>query len=376
MKPRAATFATFMVNGAIVGTWVGYIPWMQQKLGVSKSTLGLSLLCMALGSLLAMPLAGQILHRRPSAGVVRVAGLLACLWLPLPLLARTPVELGALLLVLGAVNGSMDVAMNAHGVAVERELPKPIMSSLHGGWSLGGFAAAGLVVAATAAGVDPRLWGAVMGGALCLAMLAISTRLGSASMHEGDAGGGFALPSRGVLLIGVLCLLAMVTEGAVADWGGIYLRQNLGAGDLAATAYAGFALGMAITRLGGDTLNARFGAARLLRGGMMLVAIALAGVLLIGQPVLAVLGFVLAGLGLANAVPLLFSAAGRVPPAGPSLAAVFTVGYTAFIAGPPVIGVLADQIGLPQTLSLLVPAALAVAALGGRVYRATPAPGR
>jgi hypothetical protein len=376
MKPRAATFATFMVNGAIVGTWVAYIPWLQQKLGVSKSTLGLSLLCMALGSLLAMPLAGQILHRRPSAGVVRIAGVLACLWLPLPLLARTPVELGALLLVLGAVNGSMDVAMNAHGVAVERTLEKPIMSSLHGGWSLGGFGASGLVVIATAVGVDPRLWGAVMGVALCLAMLAIATRLGSASTHEGDAGGGFALPSRGVILIGVLCLLAMVIEGAVADWGGIYLRQNLGAGEAAATAYTGFALGMAITRLGGDVLNTRIGAARLLRGGMALVAIALAGVLLIGEPVLAVLGFAIAGLGLANAVPLLFSAAGRVPPPGPSLAAVFTVGYTAFIAGPPVIGFLADQIGLPETLALLVPASLAVAALGGRVYRATPAPGR
>jgi Major Facilitator Superfamily len=376
VKPRAATFATFMVNGAIVGTWVAYIPWMQQKLGVSKSTLGLSLLCMALGSLLAMPLAGQILHRRPSAGVVRIAGVLACLWLPLPLLARTPVELGALLLVLGAVNGSMDVAMNAHGVAVERTLEKPIMSSLHGGWSLGGFGASGLVVIATAAGVDPRLWGAIMGVALCLGMLAIATRLGSASTHEGDAGGGFALPSRGVLLIGILCLLAMVTEGAVADWGGIYLRQNLGAGDLAATAYTGFALGMAITRLCGDVLNTRLGAARLLRGGMALVAIALAGVLLIGEPLLAVLGFAIAGLGLANAVPLLFSAAGRVPPPGPSLAAVFTVGYTAFIAGPPVIGFLADQFGLPQTLALLVPASLVVAALGGRVYRATPAPGR
>jgi hypothetical protein len=376
MKPRAATFATFMVNGAIVGTWVAYIPWMQQKLGVSKSTLGLSLLCMALGSLLAMPLAGQILHRRASAGVVRISAVLACLWLPLPLLARTPVELGALLLVLGAVNGSMDVSMNAHGVAVERELPKPIMSSLHGGWSLGGFAASGLVVAATAAGVDPRLWGAVMAVLLCLAMLAIATRLGGASTHEGDAGGGFALPSRGVLLIGILCLLAMVTEGAVADWGGIYLRQNLGAGDLAATAYTGFSLGMAASRLGGDVLNSRLGAAPLLRGGTALVAIALGGVLLIGEPVVAVLGFALAGLGLANAVPLLFSAAGRVPPAGPSLAAVFTVGYTAFIGGPPVIGFLADQIGLPETLALLVPALLAVTALGGRIYRPTPAPGR
>jgi MFS family permease len=198
-------------------------------------------------------------------------------------------------------------------------------------------------------------------------------------MHEGDAGGGFALPSRGVLLIGILCLLAMVTEGAVSDWSGIYLRQNLGAGDVAALGYTGFALGMAAARLGGDVLNARLGPARLLRGGTALVAIALGGVLLIGQPAVAVLGFALTGLGLANAVPLLFSAAGRVPPAGPSLAAVFTVGYTGFIAGPPVIGFLSDRIGLPQTLSLLVLAALTVTALGGRAEHArtaTPVPSR
>jgi predicted MFS family arabinose efflux permease len=372
MTPRAATFATFMVNGAVVGTWIAYIPWLQARLGVSKATLGLSLLCMALGSLLAMPLAGRILDSRPSAQVTRTAALVTCLVLPLPLLAGTPVVLGVLLLLLGAVNGSMDVSMNAHGVAVERELGKPIMSSLHGGWSVGGFAASGLVVAATAAGVDPRIWGAIVGVGLCAGMLWIATRLGSASMHSGEAGGGFALPSRAVLLIGILCLLAMVTEGAVSDWSGIYLRQNLGAGELASIGYTGFALGMAAGRLGGDVLNARLGPARLMRGGMALVAIALAGALGLGSAVVAVPCFILAGLGIANAVPLLFSAAGRVPPAGPSLAAVFTVGYTAFIAGPPVIGFLADRIGLPETLSLLVLASLTVTALGGRV----PTPAR
>jgi hypothetical protein len=372
MQPRAATFATFMVNGAVVGTWIAYIPAVQARLGVSKATLGFSLLCMAVGSLIAMPLAGHIINRRPSAQVVRAAAFVACLCLPLPLLAGTPVVLGAMLLVFGAFNGSMDVSMNAHGVAVERELAKPIMSSLHGGWSVGGFVASGFVVLATAVGVDPRVWGAIVGVGLCVAMLGIATRLGRASMHEGDAGGGFALPSRAVLLIGILCLLAMVTEGAVADWSGIYLRQNLGAGNLAAIGYTGFALGMAAGRLGGDVLNARLGPSRLLRGGMALVAIALGGVLIVAEPAVAVPGFALAGLGLANAVPLLFSAAGRVPPAGTSLAAVFTVGYAAFLGGPPVIGLLADAIGLPETLALLVLAALAVTALGGRV----PTPAR
>jgi hypothetical protein len=375
MSPRAATFAVFMINGGMVGTWVAFIPWKQGDLGVSKGTIGLCLLCMAAGALVAMPLTGHILDRRSSAGMTRAATLLACPLLPLPLLAPSPVALGAVLLCFGAVNGAMDVAMNAHGVAVERELPKPIMSSLHGGWSVGGFVAAGLVALTTALlGVDPPVWAAIMAALLWLAGLYVTTRLGSASMHSGDAGG-FALPSRPVLLIGVLCFLAMMTEGAIGDWGGIYLRQDLGASTAAAaTAFTGFSLGMAIARLGGDAINAAVGADRLLRGGMALVAIVLGGVLVAGEPVLAVGGFVLAGLGIANAVPLLFSAAGRVPPAGPSLAAVFTVGYTGFIVGPPLIGFLADQIGLPETLTLLVAFAVVVAVLGGRVP--TPAPSR
>jgi hypothetical protein len=373
MSPRAATFAVFMVNGGMIGTWVAFIPFKQADLGVSKATIGLCLLCMAAGALVAMPLTGQILNRRSSAGVTRTATLLYCLLLPLPLLAPSPVALGAILVGFGAINGAMDVSMNAHGVAVERELPKPIMSSLHGGWSLGGFGAAGLAAAATALGLDPPAWAAVMGVLLWLAGLYVTSQLGQASMHSGDAGG-FALPSRAVLLIGVLCFLAMMTEGAIGDWGGIYLRQDLGAGPAAAaTAYTGFSLGMAIARLGGDALNAAVGADRLLRGGMALVAIVLGGVLVAGEALIAVPGFVLIGIGIANAVPLLFSAAGRVPPAGPSLAAVFTVGYTGFIVGPPVIGFLADQFGLPETLALLVGFALVVAALGGRVGAPSPA---
>jgi hypothetical protein len=377
LTPRSATFAVFAINGAMIGTWVAFIPFKQGDLGVTKATIGLCLLCMAAGALIAMPLTGHVLDRRSSAGVTRAAALLYCLLLPLPLLAPTPVALGAVLFVFGAVNGAMDVSMNAHGVAVERELPKPIMSSLHGGWSLGGFAASGLVAVSRAAGADPRVWAAIMGVALWLVALYVTTQLGRASMHSGDHGG-FAVPSRPVLLIGVLCFLAMVTEGAIGDWGGIYLRQDLGASTAAAaTAYTGFSLGMAAARLGGDVLNARIGPSRLLRGGMTLVAIVLGGVLIAGEPVLAVGGFALAGIGIANAVPLLFSAAGRVPPAGPSLAAVFTVGYTGFIVGPPLIGFLADQIGLPQTLTLLVASALSVAALGGRAAHApTPAPGR
>jgi predicted MFS family arabinose efflux permease len=366
VTPRLATFSIFVINGAMIGTWVAHIPWLQDHLGVSKSTIGLCLLCMAAGALVSMPLTGHILDRRSSASVTRAATLLFCLMLPLPLLATSPIMLGAILFVFGASNGAMDVSMNAHGVAVERELRKPIMSSLHGGWSLGGFASAAIVVVAGAAGVDPRVESLFVGVALWLAGLWITSRLGSASAHS-EAATRFALPSRAVLLLGGLCFLVMMTEGGIADWGGIYLRHDAGASTAAAAmAFTGFSLGMAVARLGGDLLNERLGAGRLLRGGMALVAVALGGVLLIGEAVPAVIGFALCGLGVANAVPLLFSAAGRLEPPGPSLAATFTLGYTGFIVGPPVIGIVSDQVGLPETLTLLVLAALAVFALGGR----------
>jgi MFS family permease len=165
----------------------------------------------------------------------------------------------------------------------------------------------------------------------------------------------------------------MMTEGAIGDWSGIYLRHDAGASAAAAaTAFTGFSLGMAVARLGGDLLNERLGAATLIRGGMALVAVALGGVLLLSATAPAVIGFAVCGLGIANAVPLLFSAAGRLDPPGPSLAATFTIGYTGFIVGPPLIGLLADREGLPKTLALLVMAALAVAALGGRATATKP----
>jgi predicted MFS family arabinose efflux permease len=365
VTPRLATFSVFAVNGAMIGTWVAHIPWLQDHLGVSKSTLGLCLLCMAGGALVSMPLTGHVLDRVPSATVARWASLAFCLLLPLPLLATGPAMLAAALFVFGASNGAMDVAMNAHGVAIQDRLGKPIMSSFHGGWSVGGFAASALVAAAAASGLDPRVESLIVGVCLWLASLWITGRLGTGSAHS--SGGGLALPTRPVILIGGLCFLVMLAEGAIGDWSGIYLKHDTGASPAAAAmAFTGFSAGMAAARLGGDVVNARIGAGRLLRAGTALVAIALGGVLLIGQTVPAVLGFALCGLGIANAVPLLFSAAGRIDPPGPSLAAAFTLGYTGFIVGPPVIGVLSDRVGLPRTLALLVLALVSVTVLGGR----------
>jgi Major Facilitator Superfamily len=367
MSPRTATFGAFFVNGTMIGTWVAQIPFVQDRLDISKSAIGFALLCMAAGAMISMPIAGHVLDRRSSASLTRLAALVYLPMLALPLFAPSAVLLGAGLVAFGAANGVMDVSMNAHGVAVERSLRRPIMSSLHAGWSLGGLAGAGAVALAVAAGVDPRVEGVVAIAVLWLLALAVTSRLGTMSAHSEHGPAGFALPSRGVLLIGALCFLVMVTEGAMGDWSGIYLKNDLDAGDAAAaTGFAGFSAGMALARFAGDGLNRRWGAGPLLCAGMGLVTVALAAVLLIGDPVVAVIGFALVGVGVANAVPLLFSAAGHVPPAGPSLAAVFTVGYTGFIVGPPLIGILADATSLPLALGTLCLAAGAVTLLGGR----------
>ena len=171
MSPRVATFVVFAINGAMVGTWVAHIPWLQDHLGLSKATLGFCLLCMAAGAFVSMPLTGHVLDRVPSASVTRWAALVFCLMLPLPLFATSPYMLAALLFVFGASNGAMDVAMNAHGVGIQERLGRPVMSSLHGGWSIGGFTAAGFVALAVTAGLDPRVESLIVGVSLLLLSL-------------------------------------------------------------------------------------------------------------------------------------------------------------------------------------------------------------
>jgi fucose permease len=242
---------------------------------------------------------------------------------------------------------------------------------LHACWSFGGLAGAGAIAGAVAFGLDPRVGGAGAAFAVWIVALVATTRLGAATLQSvTPRSPSFRLPSGPVMLIGALCFLVMTTEGAIADWSGIYLTREVGASHAAsATGFAGFSLGMALARHAGDGLVERHSSRGVLVAGGWLAASALAVVLLVGQPVVAVVGFVLVGIGVANAVPLLFSAAGRVPPAGSSLAAVFTIGYLGFVVGPPVIGVLADALTLTAALSVVCCAVMLVAVLGGRALR-------
>jgi hypothetical protein len=368
LTPRWATAGVFFVNGAGVGTLLPQLPFVQDRLDITKGVLGLCLLCMALGALVAMPIAGQVLHRRASRGIVRVAIVAYAVAIAFPLLAPAPVALGALLGLVGLANGAIDVSQNAHGAVLERELDRPVMSSLHGGWSLGGVAGAGGAALAAAAGLDPRAYLALAAAVLVAIGVVVSGRIGHAAAAAEEPPAGLALPPRGVVLLGVLCIMVMVAEGSMNDWSAIYLRGDLGAGPaLGSTGFAAFSAGMAVGRFGGDAMVARFGAERLLRGGAALATIALGGFLLAGTTAVAIPGMALVGLGVANGVPLLFSAAGRTGAPGPAIAAVGTMGYVAFLGGPPFLGFLADAIGLPGALATICLATATVAAFGGAV---------
>ena len=358
----------FLVNGAAIGLWVAQIPFVQQRFDLSKSTLGAVLLTMSIGVIFALPVMGQAIVRLGSARAVRLAGLTCCAMMPLPILAPEPWLIPLGLLAFGASSGSMDVSMNAHGSAIEGRTGRPIMSSLHAGWSFGGFAGAALVAGATAAGVDPRIQNTVGGAVLFAALLVLVRRLGPGSATA--AGERFRMPSRAVVLMAVLCFLTMITEGAMGDWGGVYLRGDLGAAaGVAALAFAAVSAGMTIARVTGDWVNERIGPTRLLRGGSALAAVSLGTLLVIAHPVAALAGLVLVGIGVANGVPLLFSAAGAggVETSGPAIAAVSSMGSLGFLVGPPFIGILADATSLPLALATLVVATTVVALLAGRV---------
>jgi predicted MFS family arabinose efflux permease len=369
MSPRWATAAVFFVNGAVIGTWVAQIPWIQERFDLSKSAIGLVLLGMSVAVVLAFPVAGQAVVKHGSERMTWLGGIACALAVNLAVLAPDPLLLVAGLFVLGAASATMDVSMNSHGVTVEKDLGRPILSSLHAGWAFGGMTGAAFAALLAGLGVDPRAGVAAASLLLLVCVAAAVPRIGHGSAAEGAEAPRFTLPSRGVVLLAILCLLVMLTEGAMADWGGLYLRQDLGADTaVAALAFAFFTAGMTVGRLAGDRINQRAGPVALLRLGAVLTAVPLAAMLLIGAPAAALAGLFVIGLGVANGVPLMFSAAGRQPdtPSGPGIAAVSSMGSLGFIAGPPYVGFLADAISLPWALATLILGAVAVFALARR----------
>jgi MFS family permease len=375
MKPvreRFATLAVFLANGFGIGAWAVEVPRIKAALSLSDTTLGLALFAFALGAIVAMPLAGRLAPRFGSGRATALLGAAFVIALPLPAFAPNFPSLCLVLLLLGSANGALDVSMNGHASTIEAEWQSPIMSSFHAAWSAGGLLGA-------ASGAMLQKWGVgVVGGlmlpGICIGILifcAAAAALRDIGPRARAPVGGLALPSAGVMKLAALAFLCMMVEGAVADWSAVFLRSVLsGEASVAAIGYSAFAFSMAACRIVGDVSVRRFGPDRVTALGGLIAAAGLALVLGLPNVVTACAGFALVGVGLANVVPVIFSAAGRstlTPAVGVSMAA--TAGYAGFLVGPPMIGLGAGFVGLRLALCVPLVAALVVCLLGGKAVR-------
>jgi MFS family permease len=347
-RARIAVTVVFALNGFLFASIFSRLPAIKERGGLSAGALGLALFCAMIGLLASQVFTGPLVSRFGSRPLVLLGGVGYAVALIPVALSTSFATLAAAFLLVGLVNGVLDVSMNVHGITVERRLGRPILATLHAGFSFGAMAGAGAgaLVAAASVGAVPHLSvTAVAGVAVALA----ATRF--LLPREADAtpdGPRFVRPTRGLVAVGAFAFCALLSEGAVNDWSAVYDDENLEAGEgLAAAALAAFSLTMAAFRLVGDRLTEAFGQLRLARGGGALAAGGVALAVVAGGPAAAIAGFATAGIGLAVLFPLaLRAAAEHGESAGPAVSAVSAMGYLGFLAGPPAVGGLGELAGL------------------------------
>jgi predicted MFS family arabinose efflux permease len=368
-SPRLATQTAFVVAGFISGCWAPLVPLAKARLGVDHAQLGVLLLGFGIGSLVGVSLAGAATIRFAARPVIIGAGLGFCALLPALTLSATPLALGAALFGFGACLGALDVAMNAHGVQVEAAESRPMMSGFHALYSLGACGGAGWITLALGSSAPPLAATglAAVGGGVAMAVASSGLlRTGPrASLRTG-----FSRPTATVAIIAALAGISFLVEGAVYDWGALLvLARRVAPPPSAGLGYILFSIAMTLGRLLGDGLVARLGPRALLRWSGCVATLGVAIVLASPRAGLALSGFVLIGLGAANIVPVLFSAAGRQRSMAPALAVAIatSTGYAGLLAGPPLIGFTAEALGLPAAFWLLAALLICVPALAGRV---------
>ena len=377
-KPRLAVGAYFWLIGVAVGVWVARIPEIQQRLGLDDGRLGLVLLMSAGGALVAMPLTRLLAQRCGTRAVAWASAALVCGLLPLIPGSPNVPSLMAVFAVYGAASGVLGVVVNAMAVDLETTEGRPILSTFHGLFSLGGLVGSLIAAGCLAWPVAPvpALVGAAVGiAALYLVagpwLPAAEIRANGGKVHPAGVKVGRNLPPARLVLLGGFAFLGLVGEGSMGDWSAVFLRGSLGASaTLAGLGYAAYSGGMTVGRFSGDALSGRVGDVALLRGGAILAALGLGGAVAVGHPIAAIVGFALVGGGLANAVPVLYRAASRTPGVEPvsGIATTSTVGYLGFLAGPPLIGMIAGWTTLGTALGC-VAMAIGLIAVGGRLVR-------
>lgn len=374
-KPAASraeqhsTRLLFLLAGFSAAAWASLVPVAKAATGVNEGQLGLVLLCLGIGSLLAMPVSGVVSTRHGCRKVLMVCGVALCACLPLLASVQNVFTLAAALFFFGTMIGTFDCVMNIQAVIVERDSKRPLMSGFHGFFSLGGLLGAATTSAIMDLGVSP--FATVSAIALAGVLLLMLIRRHVLPYGNPAEGPPFALPRGEVLFLGMLCMTVFLVEGSMMDWSAVMLTENHGMPVAqAGYGFAAFSLTMTFGRLTGDRIVARVGRRSVVTVGGLL---AMGGILLATLVPLwqaALLGYAMVGLGCSNIVPVLFTAVGRQTsmPQSVAVPAMSTLGYAGVLAGPAAIGFIAHHSSLPMAF-LLVAALMLFVAISGRFLK-------
>lgn len=368
-REQFSTRIAFFIAGFAMSAWAPLVPLAKARAELSDGALGLLLLGLGAGSIVAMPLAGYLCARWGCRRVITGAGLLICLILPMLATASGLEWLIAAVLLFGAGMGAIDCAMNIQAVLVEKASERPMMSGFHGLFSVGGILGAAGMTVLLAVGLSPLM------AVLCVVAITLVAVIKAAPhlLPYGNESDGplFAVPRGIVLFLGVLCFIVFLTEGAMLDWSAVFLVSERSMEPAyAGLGYAAFAAAMTLGRLTGDRIVARLGGARVTLLGGVCAAIGLAISLAIPSWPAALIGYALVGAGCSNIVPVLFTAVGRqtTMPQSAAIPAMTSLGYAGILVGPAFIGFVAHASSLSIALGVLI-LLLVFVALSGKNLR-------
>ncbi len=363
-RDAAAIGLVFMTVSILFGSWVTRIPDMKSNLNLNEGTLGLSLLGMSIGALIMMPFSAWIMSKVGTGKTMFFGIIIATLTMALPAFATSFWTLVMFLFVAGLFHGLTDVAMNAAAATIEQSQRIRILSTCHGMFSLGGMFGAILGSLLAGYGVSVQIHLMSLSIIMVIVILLISKSLLNVEDAEIEEGKLFVIPSGALIGLAIVGFIIMMGEGAIADWSAIFIKDYLnGTAAVAGLGFAGFSLTMAFGRFIGDSIIPKYGSRNIIQVGSALGVIGLALVIFIPNIYVAILGFAIVGLGFSCVVPILFSAAAKVPgiASGTGIAAVTTSGIFGFLIGPPSIGFIANELGLTLALGcVMILAGLAV----------------
>jgi MFS family permease len=367
IQSKKATQAIFLVCGLAISSWAPMVPLAKERLGLNDAHLGYLLLMLGAGAIIMMPISGYLSQKYGTRIIILVSGLVAAISLPCLLIMPNPILMGVALFIFGSGVGTIDVAMNSHGIKVQNEYGKQIMSSLHGLFSVGGLCGSLGLGILIKFGLNP-LAAAISIAVLLIVILiynyghllsrSIEKSFTEVDAHSNDQvkrkPGKVLNPS--VVFLGMGCFIVFLSEGAILDWSALFLKENRNIDtEFSGLGYASFSIAMATMRLLGDSIVEKLGGKRVVIFGGMIAAIGI--FLAVATPWLAtsLAGFILLGIGAANIVPVFFSEGGKIKGMDSAVAitVISTMGYAGQLAGPALLGFIAFHYSLNISLNLL-----------------------